>query len=79
MSKAAKQEAKRKRRAARHKRRVKARRAKKKRLRAQEPVHDPWPDTTGLSDEQAARVMGEFFFWEDYHERNPESTWAAPM
>lgn len=37
------------------------------------------PGTTGLSDDEAARVWGEYFYWEDYAERNPESTFAAPI
>jgi hypothetical protein len=37
------------------------------------------PDTSGLSDEEAARVWGEYFYWEDYAARNEESTFAAPI
>lgn len=32
-----------------------------------------------MSEEEAARVWEEFFFWEDYFDRNPDSTFAAPM
>lgn len=32
----------------------------------------PWPDTTGLSDEDAARVVGEFEYWADFHERSAD-------
>ena len=57
------------------------RRAKKSRhgrAASTEPL-DPWPDTTGLSEEDAARVIGEFLYWEDYADRNPDSSFAAPM
>lgn len=47
--------------------------------RRAEPELAPWPDTTGMSEEEAARVIGEFLYWEDYHDRNPDSTFGAPM
>lgn len=72
----------------RHKRRMRAAAARKRaerwwheqgRRAGHEPELDPWPDTTGLSDEEAACVMGEFFYWEDYFDRNPDSKFGAPM
>jgi hypothetical protein len=30
------------------------------------------PDVTGLSEEEAARAWGEYFYWEDYHARNAD-------
>jgi hypothetical protein len=59
--------------------RKRAKRRNRKHGREAEPALTSWPDTTGLSDEEAARVWGEFFFWEDYHDRNPDSTFGAPM
>ncbi|MBL4845951.1 MAG: hypothetical protein JKY65_10520 [Planctomycetes bacterium] len=74
-----------KRRRTRHKRRMKAakgrRRAERDRQRRHklEPEVDPWPDTTGLSEEEAAKVWEELFFWEDYFERNPDSKCGPPL
>lgn len=71
----------------RHKRRMKAaaakKRAEKARLKRRAAPTSGYvnlePDTTGLSEEEAARVWGEYFYWEDYHDRNPESRFAAPV
>ena len=60
------------------KRRANVRRAKKKRLHDQKPLPDPWPNTEGPTKEESAKAWEERFFWEDYYERNPDSTWAAP-
>ena len=30
----------------------------------------PMPDTSCLDPEDAARVLGEYFYWEDYGDRN---------
>lgn len=57
----------------RHKRRAAAKRAarlKRRRKKETEESFDPWPDTTGLSEEEAAKAWEEFFFWEDYYDRN---------
>lgn len=43
-----------------------------------EPELSPWPDTTGMNEEEAARVIGEFLYWEDYADRNPASSFGAP-
>ncbi len=71
----------------RHKRRMqeaaeKKRAEKARQKRRPEPtsgVAHPWPDTTGLSEEEATRVWSEYYYWEDYYDRNPESRFAAPV
>ena len=54
-------------------------RAKRKHGREPELALPPWPDTTGMNDEDAARVIGEVLYWEDYHDRNPGSRFCAAM
>jgi hypothetical protein len=84
VSKATKAEMRRAEKARRNERRQRRRSAARRRSRGThgrptEPELSPWPDTTGLSEEDAARVWGEFFYWEDYHDRNPDSTFCAPI
>ena len=62
-----------------HERRDAIARAKKERAserrraeRSPPPFVPPWPDTTGASDEDAARVIGESVYWADYHEANAD-------
>lgn len=31
---------------------------------------EDWPDTTGLSDDEGARIIEKYFFWLDYSDRN---------
>ncbi len=73
------------RRRTRHKRRMTAAKARRRGERERQRRRDPAPDidlspdTNGLSEEEAAKVWEEFFFWEGYVERNPDSTFAAPL
>ncbi len=76
-----------KQRRARHKRRMKEAKARRRdeKHRQQSRRAEPEtefsgePDTSGLSEEEAAQVWGEFFYWEDYFERNPEATIGPPL